>query len=163
MARDQRETITKAMISKVLCDTALHMLRAITLITLPFILLLFFFALIIEDLTMWLIVALFFLGFAVYLAFAILEYKRYRSASFRFVKDTLREIAEDERLVRRGRYHSLESAFYFDDHGRLVVSNSEIRLSTVGDEFLLVVSDNRANTVLAHYNMKYYRTEEWDE
>lgn len=162
MARDQREIITKKQLAHSFSKGDMAGIIGISVTFFPILLLFLLFAFIVEQTAMWLIwggLVLFYIFLLVYYLF---QYRRDKHGLFLFVKDTLIGIAEYDRLVRRGRSYRCESAFYFAEHGRVVVGREDIRLSSHGDEFFLVLRADRKKRVLSYFNMKYYCPEELD-
>lgn len=153
--RSQADTVTKAMVSKQFCDFTLSSIHFITLISALFLLSILFFCIFSGVLSLWLFLGFLLLLYGICMLFLASEYRCYQDLCFRFAKDTLIGKAEGERS-------SNEWVFYFAQYGRVADRRRIYAMTDIGDEFLLVVKNNRSNRVLAYYNLKFYKTEEWD-
>lgn len=162
MARDERELITKAELTKSFMRGNYFFLKIWTLMWIPMLLFVIFFFFITESNDcLWLLFA----ELLVYVSGVVgtlFEHRKDKEYDLLFIKDKLVGMVEDERMVRRGRHYYTESAFYFADHDRVVAGRSDIRLANCGDEFLLVVREDRPDEVLAFYNLRFYRPEKFD-
>ena len=163
MRLEQRTLITKDMVRHTLATSAKRYTALISLVFVPVLIVFSLFAIVVvPDSFFWIIPSIFAVLYVIVLLCSFLSYRRAQNAAFRFRKDTVQGIAEDDHIVYGYGHRRAESSIYFSWYGRAVIARREIPLYSVGDECLLVIADNRKEEILSYYNLKYYRTEEWD-
>ena len=160
MARDERQVITKEDVRKSIKGFWVHFIIIWTVIWLPVLLMFLFFSAI-SKFFLWLDL-LMFLVYIIVLVYVGMQHQKGKHSHLLFIKDKLVGIAEAERVVRTGRGHRTENAFYFAEHDRVVAGNTDIRLASYGDEYLLVVWEHRPDEVVAYYNLRFYRPDKFD-
>lgn len=81
-----------------------------------------------------------------------------KRGSFAIVEDTLVTITEEERIRAHGNHFHVrrEKVFYFENHGRHVVTGSVFEYSSVGDRFYVVISTGKRPRILQVYHTRIY-------
>ena len=81
-----------------------------------------------------------------------------KRGQFAVVEDTLLTITEEEQIrAHRQHFHvKLEKVFYFENHGRHVVTGSVFEYSSVGDRFYVVISTGKRPRILQVYHTRVY-------
>jgi hypothetical protein len=159
---DQRTVLTKSRIRDEISRQNKAAIVMINLLGLPLLLVGLLFSLVIQRWFTWVIWCGILLVYATLLFLFWFAYLRDCRAPFRFVKEKLTGKTETEQYSRGGTGHSTKCAFYFSHYARKVVSRGDYALADVGDDFILVMLDGCEAGILACYNAKFYRTEEWD-
>ncbi len=163
MPLEKRTLITKDMIRHSLATSAKRDIIMISIIFVPVLIFFSFMAMIVSwSANIWFLPAIFAALYVIAILYMVFFAKRAQRGQFRFLKDTVQGLAEDDHLVYRYGRRRAQSSIYFSRYGRAVIAPSQLSLYSVGDECLLVIADDRKETILAYYNLKYYRTEEWD-
>jgi len=163
MPLEQRTLITKDMVRHTLATSAKRDIIMISIIFVPVLIFFSFMAMIVSrSANIWFVPAIFAALYVIAILYMVFFAKGAKRGEFRFLKDTVQGLAEKDHFVYNGRHRIPQSSIYFSRCGRAVISARQLSLHSVGDECLLVIADDRKETILAYYNLKYYRTEEWD-
>ena len=84
---------------------------------------------------------------------AIISLRLYMNGGFSIVKDTVHHKAkgEHQRYIRGG-----VDVIYFSNYGRFIASGLNFTISSIGDEFFLVIIDNKKKSIAMAFNAKMY-------
>ena len=97
--------------------------------------------------------------FFMVLAFVYTYYrniKKLAHGGYRIITDKVTRVVTDDRYVHTGRSGHMEHAMYLYRCGRVVISLEGTYTNSEGDEFFVVVANERSTRPLLVYNTKYY-------
>ena len=93
---------------------------------------------------------------------SLLKIRMVKRENFSIVTDTVAVLSRDE-FVRGGRGRDTENAIYFSTYGRYAVSGVSFEISSINDEFYLVILHTKKPMIVMAFPKKLYEYQEENE